>query len=200
MGIETDSISSENHFEVLLVGVDRLGRIIEQALRNAGIRYLVVDQDPDIIAKMQETQVPFIFGDITNHEILEQINFKEIKTVFSTVPDELSNELLIQFITKINPDVNYICIVDSRGKAERMYQLGAHYVLVTYVMAGHHLLHNKGEQTVNLHSILGNLADIRQQGERHRECLYGDDGLDCLIIKEDSDDSPNDTSDTASSD
>lgn len=163
-----------DNFQVLIVGRDRLGRIIEQALRELKVKYVVVDSNPEVIASLKKEGVPCIFGDVNNHEVLERLNFEKLTTVFSSVPDPRDNELLINHINKVNPSVNFIGICDSRTEAERLYQLGAHYVLVTYLLAGTQLIRSKGEHedSVSLGSFLKDVGAVRTKGKRHRESLF----------------------------
>lgn len=167
---------AENNFSVLLVGRDKLGRIIEKALRRLKIRYIVVDSNPDVIARLKAAKIPCIFGDINNHEVLSQLDFTKIQTVFSTIPDIRDNELLIAHIKGISPSVNFISIVDSRSRAEELYRLGAHYVLVTYMLAGTQLIHNHGAERngINLRSLIEDIEGVREKGKQHRACLYDD--------------------------
>lgn len=166
----------QNSFSVLLVGRDRLGRIIEKALRKLGVKYIVVDSSPDVISKMKKANIPCIFGDVNNHEVLSRLDFTKIQTVFSTIPDVRDNALLIDYAKKINPNLNFISIVDSRTKAATLYELGAHYVLITYMLAGVQLLHNRAtkESGINLKSIIEDLQGVRARGEKHKASLYTD--------------------------
>ncbi|MBP9771757.1 MAG: cation:proton antiporter [Candidatus Pacebacteria bacterium] len=163
----------ENNFEFLLVGRDKLGKQIEKALRKkTGVRYLVVDSDPDVIATLRREKVPYLFGDITNPDVLDQINFKTIRTVCSTVPDIRDNEALMKHVQEINPETNFIGIVESGHEAEELYQRGAHYVLVPYFLAGQYLLHTTADDdNVNLEVLTKENTDIRVRGARHRERL-----------------------------
>jgi Trk K+ transport system NAD-binding subunit len=134
----------------------------------------VVDSNPNIAIKLKSEGVPFIFGDVTTSEVLEKLNFQKIDTVFSSVPDTNDNEMLIHHINEINPKINFIAIVDSRGKANQLYELGAHYVLITYMLAGAQLIRSKGEAdgAISLDSMLKDLEGLRKKGKEHKKTLY----------------------------
>lgn len=166
---------AKNNFSVLLVGRDQLGRIIENALRRLKVKYVVVDSNPDTVARMQREGIPFIFGDVNNHEVLSQLDFTQIHTVFSTSPDMRDNALLIDYAKKINPDLNFIGIVNSRTKASALYAAGAHYVLVVYILAGIQLLQNKSlKNGISLRAIIEDRNEIRKKGEIHKQSLFKD--------------------------
>lgn len=165
----------QNGFEVLLIGRDQLGRIIQQALHALGISYLVVDSNPDVIRKLQDQGIPCIFGDINNHEVLEQIDFSQVKTVFSTIPERGDNELILSHLKTQHPTINFIGIVDSRGRADELYDMGAHFVLVPYQLAGLQLIANRGEKGANLSSLLQGGENVRELGRKHRKDLYNEE-------------------------
>jgi Kef-type K+ transport system membrane component KefB len=156
-----------NNFQVILFGRDKLGRLIEEALRHSGKRYVVVDSDPAVITCLRKEGIHCIFGDAESHEVLERINFEKIEVVFSSLPDRRVNAALIERIGKINPKANFVGIVDSREKAQELYNLGAHYVLVTYMLAGIHLLTNK-----SLQALLGDHEDVVALGIENRSKLF----------------------------
>jgi len=164
----------KNDFKVLLVGCDRIGCIIERSLHQKGVHYVVVDSNPEVIARLVKLGIPCIFGDVNNHEVLAAIDFGKIEIVISTVPDINDNEVLLRHVDGVNPNINFVGIVDSRGQAERLYSLGAHFVLVNYVLAGTQLLHSRQG---GLHSLLETPDGIRNKGIEHRKILAAGDIL-----------------------
>ncbi len=135
----------------------------------------MVDSNPDIIEYLNTKNIPCIFGDVNNHDVLEQLQLKNVTTVFSTVPDLRDNELLIRHIAKTNPSVNFVGITDSRNLAKDLYEIGAHYVLVTYVMAAAQFI-NKGAASnntgIDLRTIIRDSETTRRKGQEHREVLF----------------------------
>ncbi|MFA5029220.1 MAG: cation:proton antiporter [Patescibacteria group bacterium] len=165
-------IATRDGFEVVLVGHDRLGRILERALRKLGKKYVVIDHNPDVIAQLERDKVPCIFGDTSSHEVLALIDWSKIQTVFSSIPDMRDTELLLRHVKEQNPEVNFIGIVDSRKKAMELYEMGAHYVLVTYMLAASQLLCGQGEEGANLTILLeGTGGELRKKGVAHHGAL-----------------------------
>jgi Kef-type K+ transport system membrane component KefB len=182
-----DLDSDANGYEVVLVGCDRLGWAITEALRQTTttdgegspsrpIKFVVVDSNPDVIAKLKEKGVPCIFGDVSNHEVLEKLNVDKLRLIISTIPDPRDSELLFRFVIEHNPKANIVAVTDSRGRANQLYELGAHYVLVTYVLAARHLMHSRGMvgEGINMSVLLNPGDDLRERGRKHHETLSSD--------------------------
>jgi voltage-gated potassium channel Kch len=174
--------TDKNSFEVVLFGRDRIGRIIENHLRRSETSYVVVDHNPEVIAKLEKEGIPFIFGSANNMESLNQIDFKKINIVFSTIPNIKDAEFLIGHIKKINPQCSFICATDSRREAEELYAAGAHYVIVTYMYAGIGLNPGVIGDAINLDHLLGKIKgfDVQAAGQRHRGKLRDEDFLSAL--------------------
>ncbi len=167
----TDSEEPSKSYKILLVGRDRLGGIIEQSLRKMQAEYIVVDSNPDIIAVLRRENVPSVFGDINNHEVLAKLDFKKFTTVISSVPSVRDNELLLKFLEKNNPGANYIAIADSRRTARELYSIGVHFVIVPYMVAGEHLLGQRTEESLSLNQLICGTPEIRERGKTHKDEL-----------------------------
>jgi Kef-type K+ transport system membrane component KefB/Trk K+ transport system NAD-binding subunit len=165
--------SAQNNFNVAIIGHDQLGKLIAMALKKKGIRYIVVDSNPDVIHELQKEGVPYIFGDVECPEVLEQLDLNEIKTVFSSLPEIRQNALLIEHV-KSNPKVNFIAIVNQCEKASTLYKEGAHYVLIMYVLAGQHLEATDEKTTFNLQQLLdADQEELKRIGCLHQHELCG---------------------------
>ena len=165
-----------DHQEVLIVGGDRVGRTLVESLRAKGVSFLVVDSNPDVIDGLRQDGVPCIFGDVTSSEVLDQIGFDGIKTVFSTIPDIRDNGLLIEHVKRRKPEANFVGIANSRGYAEALYKNGAHFVIVTYMIAAEYLGFSKkdtdNQPAVNLDALLEPGEELRNKGASHRQRLF----------------------------
>jgi Kef-type K+ transport system membrane component KefB len=168
--------TSGNNFQVAIVGHDKLGKLIANALRKNGISYVVVDSNPEVIHSLARQNIPYVFGDVTCPEVLAQLDLQKIKTVFSSLPEQRDNSLLIGHLQRTNPDVNFVAIVNSCCKARRFYELGAHYVLITYVLAAEQL--EASQTSFDLKSLLGaEQAELKLYGEAHHKELCSECAL-----------------------
>jgi Kef-type K+ transport system membrane component KefB len=140
---EMESTNLENKPEqlnnhVILVGANRMGEGILNALLGKNEEVIVVDFDPDIIAKLNEKQIKTFFGDISDPEIQDAVNIEKASLIISTVSDPEDALLLLKNIKKLKgPKV--IVAAFEKTDARQFYAEGADYVIMPHIAGGNHL-------------------------------------------------------------
>ncbi len=124
----------EYRYDALLLGYKNGGAEFIKVFKRMKKRYLVIDYDPSVIDHMEHANVPHIYGDVTNSELLDEINADKAKLVISTVTDHAINTLIVKHISKVNPKAVLICHADSPLEASELYSLGATYVLMPHYL------------------------------------------------------------------
>jgi len=125
-----------NH--IILVGCRNIGGRLLEALLAMKKKVIVVDFDPDIIAHLNNRQVPCIYGDVEDADIAEKIGLSKASMVISTVPDLKDNLLLIRRTKRLNPDVIVIVATYETVEAFELYHAGADYVILPDILGGEH--------------------------------------------------------------
>jgi len=130
---------------IVLIGFHRTGRSITDAL---GVRadLLVVDFDPEAVGILKERGIAFVFGDMTDPDIIERARLRHAKLIISTSPDIESNVMLLHALTESGGrgDVTVgiprvIMRARTDHEAETLYEAGADYVLLPHATAGEYL-------------------------------------------------------------
>ena len=129
----------EKNYEAVLFGYNRIGFSILHSLKNIRKNYLVVDFDPNIVSILNKTGIPCIYGDVYDSEFLEELPLNKLQLVISTIPEFESNELLLDFMKRKNPDAVVVLRADEIGNALKLYELGADYVLTPHFLGGEHV-------------------------------------------------------------
>ena len=140
---ETEPITDH----IILVGANRMGEGILQALLEKKEKVIVVDFDPDIIENLNKgkglpagRQVKTFFGDITDPEIQEMVNLPKASLIILTVSDPDDTLLLLKNLKHMKirkPKV--IAAAFEKEDAKDFYKLGADYVIMPHIAGGHHL-------------------------------------------------------------
>jgi voltage-gated potassium channel Kch len=134
-------VESKLDDHIVLVGCDRTGKTIAVYLLKKNIPFLVVDFNPNVYTKLTAENIPVIFGDITDEEIIEASNLGKARMVISTTSNLEDNLTLISQIKGIrNPPVS-VFTASMRNEAVKLYEAGANYVIVPDVVAGDHIRH-----------------------------------------------------------
>jgi voltage-gated potassium channel Kch len=141
---ERDKTKKEENIEIsdhtILVGANRLGEGILDALLDKKEKLLVVDFDPNIIEELNKKKIKTFFGDISDPEIQEMVALEKAKLIISTVSDPEDTLLLLKNIKKLKirkPKV--IVAAFEKEDAKDFYKAGADYVIMPHIAGGHHL-------------------------------------------------------------
>lgn len=129
----------EKTHEVILVGYDRLGYNIYRTLEKAKKDIIVIDFNPDIIKRLIKKEIPCIYGDIGDIEIIDRLDLKNVKILISTIPEPQENRLLIKKLKEINKNAMIFVTSYQVEDALELYEEGADYVILPHFLGGEHV-------------------------------------------------------------
>jgi hypothetical protein len=104
---------------------------------------MVVDFNPETIAKLKQKNVQVYYGDIGHSDTLHHLAVHHAKIIFSTIPDSVlqgtSNEKLLKASKEIAPQAKVIVTAETFAMAQKLYQAGADYVYTPRVISARYL-------------------------------------------------------------
>lgn len=121
-----------HNYDAILFGYMHGGAEYVNAFEHIGKRYIVVDYDPEAIDQLERRKVPYLYGDATDVELLEEAGLEKAKLIVSNITDHETNIGLLKTIERLNPKVVVICHADNITQAEELYALGASYVTMPH--------------------------------------------------------------------
>jgi Kef-type K+ transport system membrane component KefB len=122
--------------EILLLGYHRMGESILPAVQAMRQSYLVVDVDPLAVQELNDLQVPTLYGDAGDEELLESVDAARSKLIISTIPDANISADILEFIAHHDSSAAVVVTVKTAEEAARMYSLGATFVIVPSILGG----------------------------------------------------------------
>ncbi len=125
-------VELHHNYDAILLGYRHGGSQFVDVFKKITKRYIVVDYDPEAIERMERKNIPFIYGDATDPEMLDEINLEHAKIVVSMINDHNSNIQLLEALEKANPEAVMICHANGAKEAVELYGLGASYVVVPH--------------------------------------------------------------------
>ncbi len=135
---DSETVQEELKDHIILVGANRMGDGILNALIDKKKKFVVVDFDPDIIEKLNKRNIQTIFGDISDPEIAEAVNVGKANLIISTASDPEDNLLLLKSLKSIKgPKI--IVAAFEKSDAKDFYKAGADYVIMPHIAGGNHL-------------------------------------------------------------
>lgn len=125
-------IESRKHHEAVLFGYRHGGSEFVRVFKSITKRYIVVDYDPEAIERMEHHDIPYLYGDATDLELLEEVDLSHAKLVVSNLTDHPTNSFLLSHLEQVNPHAVVICHADTIQEAAELYGLGASYVMMPH--------------------------------------------------------------------
>ena len=141
---------------VVLVGGEQMGSDILEFLKRRfkdKNQIVVVDFNPEIIKSLAAAGFNAVFGDISDPEVLEELEFAKAKLIIITDPDFGDASLLIKFAKSKNYRGPIITTAYWIHDAVKMYEFGADYVVVPETIGGDHVSRILGEHWDDLSKI-----------------------------------------------
>lgn len=114
---------------VVIVGYGRVGKHIAHVLHQLEQPYLVVEQDIDRVTEIQKLDIPTLFGDAANSEVLNHAGLAHARVLVVTVPNETTAELVVAAAHDIAPQLVIIARAGTESGVQRLMTLGALHVI-----------------------------------------------------------------------
>ena len=91
---------------VVLAGYGRVGHSIAARLRAQKIPFVVIEQNREALKDLEGSDVPFVFGDATNKEILVRARPEAARLLILATPDVLHAERVLKLVRAVNPNID----------------------------------------------------------------------------------------------
>lgn len=160
---KSDRVRSTS-YDLVLFGYNRGGQEFVRVAMAMGKKYVVVDYDPEVIEVLEKRNIPLMYGDATDPELLDELNLPKAKMIVSTVSDHQTSLFLARHLEQVNPSAVYICTADTAYQASELYENGA-----AYVMMPHYIGSEKMGSFIKRNGF--NKSEFRKFREKHLQYL-----------------------------
>jgi Kef-type K+ transport system membrane component KefB len=126
--------TAKTNYDVLIFGLNKGGHEFVRLFNNMNKRFAVVDYDPEVIEKLENAHLPYIYGDVTDPELLSEVDLTKVRLIVSTMTDFETNKFLVMQMEKDCPGTVMITTADSANHANVLYELGASYVMMPHLV------------------------------------------------------------------
>ncbi|MEI8125566.1 MAG: cation:proton antiporter [Parachlamydiaceae bacterium] len=166
--------SLEGH--IIIVGFGLRGQHLARAAKAAGLPYIILELDSDVVRDARSRGEPIRYGDPSHSTVLIHAGIKKAKTVAVLIKDSASSMRIVNTAKTLNPDVYVIARTRYFIDVQRLFKIGADDVvpdefgssleIFTRVLQKAHVPHGRLIQCVN---------EIRSEGYEllrlHNEAL-----------------------------
>ncbi|MFW5704531.1 MAG: cation:proton antiporter, partial [Nanoarchaeota archaeon] len=127
----------EKDYEVLILGYNRMGYSLLKTIQKKYADVLVVDYNPGVVSNLKKKGIRVIYGDVSDSDLLDELNSKKLKLIISTVPDFEINQLILRHFASEKNKITLMVTANEIDYAFRLYDLGAEYVITPHLIGGH---------------------------------------------------------------
>ncbi|MBX9827897.1 MAG: Kef family K(+) transporter [Xanthobacteraceae bacterium] len=116
---------------IVLVGHGRVGGFISEAMRPSGVPMLVIDSEPDNIARARERGCAALEGNAANPQIVAAANLPAARCLLVAIPDAFEGGQVVDQARKINAGLPIIARAHSEAEIEHLKKHGATAVVMS---------------------------------------------------------------------
>jgi len=151
---------------IVICGYGKTGTTLAQVLEKRKFPFLVIDLDPYAISKLRSHNIPCLYGDSSNPEILAQAQLNKALVLVCSFNDSFATGLTVRNAHKSNPGLHIITLVKKESDASGMLSYGASEIVLPEFEAGleiiRYTLRRYGVTSLEIQSILSRLRDSEQ--------------------------------------
>lgn len=123
-------------YETIVFGYKKGGSEFVKTFQTMHSRMLVIDYDPDVIDILTRQNIDFLYGDVNDAELLEELDISKLKMIIVSITDFSTNAYILQLMNRENPSCVVICHAENITEAAELYTLGASYVMLPHYING----------------------------------------------------------------
>ena len=95
----------------------------------AGLKYCVIESNPDTVKREQEKGVPIFYGDATQESVLEFAKIEKASVAAITIPGNSRTEEMTEQIRNLNKDINLLVRARFESSIKDLIHAGATYAI-----------------------------------------------------------------------
>jgi voltage-gated potassium channel len=120
----------------IICGCGRIGYLICRELAEEKIPFVVIDNDPEVIQKIEDEGFIYYKGDSTQDKTLLATGIKRAKGIVCVLPSDAQNLYVILTAKELNPNIYILSRSEEEESEHRLLRAGADRVMSPYILGG----------------------------------------------------------------
>ena len=120
----------------IICGYGRIGSLICREFAAKPLPFVVVEDKPDVLERLEEENVLFLRGNATEDETLLKAGIKRAKGLVSVVTSDTENVYITLTARGLNPDLYILARSGEAGSDIKLKRAGANKVVSPYQIGG----------------------------------------------------------------
>jgi len=123
----------------IVCGSGRMGYEAVRELQNENIGLVVIENDPDIVQKLEDEGIAIVRGDATDDKVLKEAGVEHAKGLLAVLPNDAHNVYVSLSARGINPNLFIIARGTDDVAEDKLLKAGADRVISPYQIGGRSL-------------------------------------------------------------
>ncbi|WP_085027809.1 cation:proton antiporter [Ensifer aridi] len=108
---------------VIVVGYGRVGQLVAEMLTRHEVRFLAIDADPALVAKLRTGDHTILYGDATRIELLRRCGIQNARALVVTLGNADAVESIVRSARSERPDLTIVARARDAMHATELYEL-----------------------------------------------------------------------------
>jgi voltage-gated potassium channel len=156
IAIITEYILSKNNFEdikqrkmqkkinalsnhIIICGYGRNGKQAAKKLLAYKKPFVIIEKNKELIEKFQEKDIPFVFGNANEDDVLFEAGIEKATTLISALPSDADNLFVVLSARQINKTMTIISRASQETSYNKLKLAGANNVILPDRIGGDHM-------------------------------------------------------------
>jgi len=127
----------KNH--IIVCGYGKLGKYVCSVLKEKKQKYLIIDKDADVCAKLVSNKENVLQGDALDPDVLKKASVDKAKGLIATLGEDSDNIYLVISATELNGNLHLAAKANDEHAVDRLHKVGAKIVVLPQVVGGRQL-------------------------------------------------------------
>ncbi|MCD8563157.1 MAG: Kef family K(+) transporter [Alphaproteobacteria bacterium] len=114
----------------IIVGFGRVGHLVAEAMTQAHIPLLVMEENPELIEELRSRHIEYIYGNAATPSFLEAANIEKARWLLVAMPNVFEAGYILQKARSLNPDIEIITRAHSKAEIDYLKVYGAEHIIM----------------------------------------------------------------------
>lgn len=126
-----------NH--IIICGFGRNGKQAAKKLATYKKPFVVIEKNKETIDRFQDDDIPFVYGNANEDEVLIEAGIKRANTLISALPNDADNLFVVLSARQINSEMSIISRASQETSYNKLKLAGANNVILPDNIGGDHM-------------------------------------------------------------
>jgi len=127
-----------NH--IIVCGYGRVGRNVVAELKLEGLPLVVIDLNPDKVARVQEAGNLAVLGDASHESKLREAGVERARGLVAAAKSDAENVFIVLTARSLRPDLSIVARADYEESEPKLLRAGASRVILPYHITGRRMV------------------------------------------------------------